>query len=69
MRLLCGSVQSRLGLETELSQEVGKSIKGRCRARGGRKRGDQSLHCPLQGSSVCHALEKEGVNVKVRAIP
>lgn len=59
---LCGSVQSRLGrLE---SSSWGRASRGRRGVRGGRKRGEQSLHRPLLGSFVCHALEKGGSECK-----
>lgn len=39
--------------------------------RGGRKREENQVYTALHEalSSVCHALEKEGVNVKVTATP
>lgn len=52
------------------SSRWGRAVEGRCGVRGGRKR-EPSLHRPSLGSflSVYHALEKEGVNVKVTPNP
>lgn len=70
-RLLCGSVQSRLGSGVDWSQVVGEEQKGDVGLRGGRKREENKVYTTLRLalSFVFHALEKEGVNVKVRAIP
>lgn len=49
----------------------GGSVGGRCGVRGGRKREENQVYTTLREapSSVRHALEKEGVNVKVTATP
>lgn len=62
-----GGVVESGGFGADSSQEVGEERRREVWVRGGRKRVYTALHEAL--SSVYHALEKAGANVKVTAIP